>query len=263
MNLFLNSIQERIVLLEDIISNAKRDLRKAPKGNLKICKSPTRTQYYLRTDNNCSTGTYIPKGKRQLAADIAQRDYLEKIICTSEVELHQLLNLQKKLKNSQPESVFPNLSEARKELVSPLFIPEDDFIKQWSQRDYEKKPFPDDYPEYYTHKGERVRSKSEIILADTFYNMDIPYHYEHPIKLDRITYYPDFLVLNKRTQQEFIWEHLGMMDNPIYAENVVKKINDYCKHGYFPGVNLILSWETSNNPLNIPIIKREIEAYLI
>ena len=50
--------------------------------------------------------------------------------------------------------------------------------------------------EYYTIKGERVRSKSEKIIADELYRYQIPYKYEFPLTLAthnrNIQLYPDF-----------------------------------------------------------------------
>ena len=69
---------------------------------------------------------------------------------------------------------------------------------------YQGKGFgEEDNTEYYTYKGERVRSKSEMIIANELFRNNIPYKYELPIELEnwnkKVTIYPDFTVLNKRT----------------------------------------------------------------
>ena len=46
------------------------------------------------------------------------------------------------------------------------------------------------------------------------------------------------------------WEHLGMMDDPNYAENAVQKIITYGQNGIIQGKNLILSYETKLKPLD-------------
>jgi len=69
-------------------------------------------------------------------------------------------------------------------------------------------------PELYTAKGERVRSKSEIIIADSLMRAGVPYRYEFPIILNGYgKIYPDFTVLNVGLRKELYWEHLGMMDD--------------------------------------------------
>lgn len=47
--------------------------------------------------------------------------------------------------------------------------------------EYKGKELNDDTMEIYTQKGERVRSKSEKILADYFYYNNISYKYECPL----------------------------------------------------------------------------------
>ena len=44
----------------------------------------------------------------------------------------------------------------------------------------------------------------------------------HQIKIT-----PDFVLLNKRTRQEFYFEHFGMMDNPEYSSKAIHKIEMY------------------------------------
>ena len=54
-------------------------------------------------------------------------------------------------------------------------------MKEWKEKGYNKKGFREDAPIILTEKGERVRSKSEKILADYFYRKGIEYKYEPEI----------------------------------------------------------------------------------
>ena len=134
---------------------------------------------------------------------------------------------------------------------------------------YEGKSFQPDSPEYYTARGERVRSKSEVIIADTLTRLSIPYRYEYPLTLHRggrkttsLTIYPDFLCLNLRTRQEFIWEHFGLMDNSAYSTSAVQKLQTYNQNDIHPGKSLIISTETADLPLNTKHIENIIQTYL-
>lgn len=91
----------------------------------------------------------------------------------------------------------------------------------------------------------------------------IPYRYEYPLYLNGIgSIYPDFTVLNVRLRKELFWEHLGMMDDTIYVEKAIQKITYYEENGIFPGDNLILTYETKQNPLNQKTVKLMIQHYL-
>ena len=61
---------------------------------------------------------------------------------------------------------------------------------------------------------------------------------------------PDFTVLNIRKRKELYLEHFGMMDNPAYAEKAINKIQMYEQNGIYVGEKLMLTYETSKNPIN-------------
>lgn len=125
---------------------------------------------------------------------------------------------------------------------------------------------PEGTTAYYTVKGERVRSKSEKIIADTLSKKEIPYHYEFPTELKyknrTILIYPDFTILNRRTGKKYILEHLGMMDKTIYFENTLRKLDVYQKNGILLGEGLILTYETSESPLDTSVLKEYVERFL-
>ena len=73
---------------------------------------------------------------------------------------------------------------------------------------------------------------------------------------------PDFRVLNIRLRKEFIHEHLGKMDDPEYAVKNIAKLNAYMRNGYFPGKNLIITFETQSAPFDARIMDDIIEQYL-
>ena len=88
------------------------------------------------------------------------------------------------------------------------------------------------YPEnlrYETERGDVVRSKSEVIIANILYQNreHILYKYERPLEIvengRKKTIYPDFTIINKNTGKITYWEHAGRMDDPYYANDFVKK----------------------------------------
>ena len=98
----------------------------------------------------------------------------------------------------------------------------------------------------------RVRSKSEVIIADALTRANIPYRYEYPTSIKGWgTLYPDFTCLDIRTREEIIWEHFGLMGDPDYAENAVQKITHYAASGYVLGKNLIATFESGTTPLSV------------
>lgn len=258
-----NRLEQRRNFLKRIIDKKQEALDKYPVGRLRISTSHGRTQYYCRTDPKDWSGRYIEKNNHILAYQLAQKDYDNKVFKAAEEELLKIEALIKQCEKVTIESVYDTLSEPRQKLVSPVVLNDEQYIAEWQEETYEKKGFHQDAPEYYTAKGERVRSKSEIFIADSLFRRNIPYRYEYPVILRTMTIHPDFTVLNVRKRKEYLWEHLGMMDDPEYSKFALERIRQYEKQGFYPGDKLIITHETNENPLPTRLIDDIISHYLL
>ena len=250
--------------LEDLIRNIGSHNHKTTKLALKVCGGSKYHRYYVRdTSKDNSSYQYMPVSRRNEVQMIAQQEYEQAIIAAAKAELSQIDAFQEQSSFTKVEDVYDGLCEGRKQLVEPILLPDDLFIKQWSERQFEKPSYYAAPAEFVTQRGEAVRSKSELIIANVLANHDIPYFYEAPLVIFGRTYNPDFLVLNKRTRREYYWEHLGMMGNSDYASNAVRKLLDYQRAGYYPGEQIILTSETYQNPLSTQLVNKTIEHYLL
>lgn len=84
-----------------------------------------------------------------------------------------------------------------------------------------------------TRRGDLVRSKSEVIVANILIDLGISYEYEKPIhsKTDPKDFrLPDFTI--KYEGEEFYWEHLGVLDDPEYNKEWKSKEKWYKENGY-------------------------------
>lgn len=217
-------------------------------------------QYY-------SGKTYLGEDKKAYIKQIAQKEYCIKLNRKVDKYLQKLRELKKIYAGAELEEEYRGLHPARKKIVEPYIKPIEEIIKEFEDMKYEGKGFyEEDETAYYTVKGERVRSKSEKIIADELYRYHIPYKYEMPIELwdkqKKVRFYPDFTALNKRTGKLWIIEHLGMMDKMSYFENTMRKWDLYEKNGIILGEKLIFLHETSNYPINTTVLKKYIETYL-
>lgn len=76
---------------------------------------------------------------------------------------------------------------------------------------------------HFTLRGEAVRSKSEVIVADNLHNCGVHYQYEHPLTLAGVTKYPDFTIEDDDAQVTYYWEHCGMLTDPGYRRRWQEK----------------------------------------
>ena len=108
-----------------------------------------------------------------------------------------------------------------------------------------------------------MRSKSEILIADTLTDMNIPYLYEKPLTLGSVTIHPDFTILQVHTRRVLFLEHFGMMDDPDYVDTAIARIYLYIQHGVLPGDRLLLTFETKNSPLNTKLLRLQFKGLII
>lgn len=215
----------------------------------------------------CTTGKYIPQKDIEVAERLAQQNYDHKIEKSIEPTIENLTLAYESLNKLNKKIMLEKFSPLRVPLITTLTKTENDYIQIWQQQTYQQKQFASDDAIYFTQKNERVRSKSEIIIADTLCNLKIPYHYEYPVKLKTFnknytTLHPDFLVLNPHSREEFLWEHLGKLDDINYVNDALKRIKLYISNGIFPGRNLILTAETSSQPLERKLVENIINGML-
>ena len=256
--------QKRARLLTDAIAMAEKELKNAPQGRLRDIKHGKEYQYFWRKEKSDTSGNYLSKSTGiDMIKKLAQKEYNQRFIKSAQTELvtiNKYLNVRKK---KPIEDAFDGMSKARRMHTTPFITPDEDYVKEWESKEYEPGYFAPGYPEYYSAKDERVRSKAEENIANLLKMNNIPYHYEFPVQIGCEERRPDFLCLNIRTKKEYLWEHFGMMDNPDYALKNVDKINKMAANGYIHGHNCIFTFETSILPLNTRIIQLMIDMFLL
>ena len=94
--------------------------------------------------------------------------------------------------------------------------------------------FFESYLIHRTARGEMVRSKSEVIIADHLANNGIEYSYEQPLTIEGVTKYPDFTIEDMESGLTFYWEHCGMLHVPSYRRRWKEKLEWYRAHSILP-----------------------------
>lgn len=246
------------------IAKISNRIEKAVPGSLRINGKQGKYQYYHRINPSDPQGKYIPAKNHTLAVSLAQKDYDIKLLKALENQHKAIENF---LNDYDPDAVikvYEKLSEPRKALVTPEFLSDEKFAKQWQNATYNRLGFKEDDQEFYTAKGERVRSKSEILIADALGRHNIPYHCEYPVYSHGVLMAaPDFKCLNVRLRKEYYWEHLGKLGDKDYADRNAKKLEKYALADDFDEESLILTFETDSHPLNTKVIEAKIRKYLL
>jgi len=254
--------QEERKRLKDIIDNATACMNHLPAGQVEVKRNNKSLQFYYKEDSGVKNGVYMPVSKRDTAYGIIQRRYLERVKRQAEIQMHVLDKMLEKYDPEVLKKAFLSESPARQGIINPIVMPDQMYAELWQQIRYERKGFADDAPVHYTEKNERVRSKSEVIIANALLHAGIPYHYEKPLKIDGQIIRPDFTILRLTDRKVMYWEHLGKMDDRDYANDAIWRIREYEKIGIYPGDNLIITAETYKMQLNLGTIHHAIDHYI-
>ena len=254
--------RRRLEELKRTLKETENELNKCPRGKMHIVKTNNRVQYYLRTDAKDKSGTYLKKKDELKIRKYLQKSYDEKInkLLHAEVKsIETFLKHSDKI-NCKIRQIYSQNPTEVKKYIDPIDCSDDDYIDYWNSISYEKNPLPIQSAVYLTENGEYVRSKSELNIANLLLKAGIPYKYECPLKLQNGNLvYPDFTVLEVKSRRVLYWEHRGMMDDREYSKNAVKKMKIYMQNGIFVGKNLIITEETSNNPLGTDEISEMVQ----
>jgi ATP-dependent exoDNAse (exonuclease V) alpha subunit len=103
------------------------------------------------------------------------------------------------------------------------------------------------YAEHLIHRtsrGELVRSKSELVIANHLLGLGLPYQYERPLDGTKAPgrLRPDFSFVDDAGDL-IVWEHLGMLDRADYRRSWEWKKNWYSANDFHEGKNLFTTSE--------------------
>jgi len=257
MKVLLMFLNMRLRELKNAEKTARQQLVDSPEGRLRVSNQKGFLRFYHVSEKSDHSGTYIKNEDRQLARALAQKDYNTQLIKSIKQEENAIKAFLEKYPKKSPEDAYANLTLTRKEIVEASFLEGEDYARWWLAQPFEaNSSFPEEKI-FATKRGEFVRSKSEAMIADSYYDMGIPYKYDFPVEVEPGRYrYVDFAILDVRNGRVFYHEHLGRLDDPGYLEKNLLKIKEYQKINVFTGKNLILTFEKEDIPLDMNLFRK-------
>ena len=252
-------MKARYELLLRTIWELKNRIEQFPEGIIHVRHQNGRIYYYRVISGKAEA--IMKNDNRELIKSLVQKEYLLKALRSAVNESEALKRMMKIYPESGMEEVYDNLPKGRRMLAKPIVPGDEQVAEKWMNVSYERKPFKKGAPVFKTIRGERVRSKSEAIIADRLWANGIPYRYECPLKIGKKVIHPDFTVLRMSDRKIVYHEHCGKMDDPEYTEDLLGRINDYNHEKIFFGDRLFLSFESSKTPLDIEYIENLINTH--
>ncbi len=251
-------LKNLLSLCSNTIEILQKRLSKMPEGYLVSSSTSKRILYYQYKDKR---RVYLGNDKVELRRLLACKEYYKSYLMEFEKLQKVLLNALHKIEAlSLKNKAVSKKNKSKRVLITP-FRAIDAVGDIWKKTNAGYVNI-DTHP-YETKKGDWVRSKSELYIADILFTLGVPYIYEYRIKINGRYFEPDFYILNCVTGEKIIWEHLGLMGDPSYISRNSEKIMDYLSAGYMLGKNLIFTMESDDCRIRTSLIRKMVKDYCL
>lgn len=260
---YLEMIQREIPEVRQRIGKLEKELARHPEGFLLCNRNGDTFKWYHKLSFGTKDRKYIPKSNRALAETLAYNTYLVSLLSDLKQELNALnAYVKTATKGTYDQTSLLLKHPGYSELLNSRFSDQQKELMSWASASYNSNPKHPEHLKIETTTGQKVRSKSEAFIYNALTQNHIPFRYEclwNPDPWTKI--YPDFIIRHPVTGLLYIWEHLGLMEKEWYRADFEYKLKAYLAHGFVPGVNLILTGETEDHPLDPQLVAKTILLY--
>ena len=254
---YAQETKARVAQLEEIARNS-------PQGSL-VIKTINSNKYYYKmsSDNGQKTTQYIKPSQKELISQLADKRFARQVLPNLRSNLRAAESFLKYHSGLEECSLEAFIGRDLSAVCSSKCMPQKAMIDKWLSESWTETPYQEYPPTHPTLKGLPVRSKSEVMIANSLFQHGIPYHYEKPLfySPNRAPIFPDFSILHPDTCELWFWEHFGLIDNPLYFDDMCRKFEIFQSQGITPGHRLICTFECEKHPLSSVLINDLIQFH--
>lgn len=267
MKILIERLKELLAREQRILNYCDHNLKDEPKNKMRAETKKGRTYRYIRKSEDeewqtAQAGDYRVKAiQRYKLLKRIRRSAMWNIECITKA----IVSLQK-FQSTDPARINEKLPVGYTAELSDGFLDALDSIdvERWAlEQDYDKY---DGYPEGKIHTarcGIMMRSRGEVIIANILDRIEIGFRYEQWLRLPHdINLVPDFTVIDPVTHKFKYIEYCGMMGDPDYSKDFVRKINKYRKAGLIPGIDVLFLFDTDDNGVDEPELEKAIRIFM-
>lgn len=253
------------------------ELEGMPEGRLVRSQGKDADRYYVARKED---GVYVRRGisrDKRLVETLARKEYLVKAVRIIEDDIRVMERAAQRYRPFDPQAVVGSLSATFRGLPREAFYdPLADVValsldaaderriashRQWGEQPFASDGYREEGRTVLTSRGERMRSKAEVMIAEKLYEYGIPFRYEQALEVGGTTFHPDF-TFEGAGGQEFYLEFCGMMDNPSYVAAHQRKKAEYEQAGIVPWENIVYLY-ASGNEMNMMRVDSIVRTQII
>lgn len=246
--------EEMLSELKMRLEKANERLKQCPEGSLVQYNRGGRKTFFQVTNVNEARQRKGITRNIQLVKALTEKVYLQEEIGILEKDVQALVGFLSKYEEPVFSNIHKNVPERFKILGENILIEKRD---AWENEPYRISDYKPEMRRHLTSSGQKVRSKSEIIIAEKLHEYGIPFRYEQILTIGGREFAPDFTIRSS-SGKIFYWEHFGMTHDENYINYNRWKQGQYEQAGIVPWDNLIVTYDSEDGILNIPLIESEI-----
>lgn len=199
---------------------------------------------------------------------VRELSYFKEMLRVIETNIHvmeEFLNIYKLTKAENINDLLPKVYRLPRDLSLLKAEPE---ISNWLQENKALKVrYPVQNPQNLTciaFDGTPMRSRAECIHYEAFFIYNIPCIFELPYIVGKEIQAPDFTALDVFQMKPNIFEHLGnwfhkdLNKRKSYRHESIDRWDSFAQIGFFPEVNLFLTFAEGENLFDAQAIHRKV-----
>ena len=260
--MIFQQLESALAQLQEARARYGFELEEMPDGKLVHVKAADGERYYVEVrDGERAVRRGITR-RPELVATYARKEYLRKALAVIDHDVRTLERAVRRYRRFDPEEVVGSLSSAYRDLpLDAFYHPLVDMVAlsldatdeqriashaQWGIQELEPSGYLSEGRTLRTSRGERMRSKAGVLIAETLYSYGIPFRYEQELQVGHMTFHPDF-TFEGAGGKEFYLEFCCMMDDPAYVESHKRKRSAYEAAGIVEWRNIIYLYASGND----------------
>lgn len=226
-------------------------------------KGSTKQQYYLKQNGKPAKKKYIGTGESETVKKIKAAKYYSTLLNVIDTDIHLLESVEK-------DYVIPDHASIN-ELLPKVYRIEGPIqtlhasreAAKWKESmEAEKAKYEPYKPEdliYMARDGTRMRSLSEVIIANYLLSLGITFVYELPLVVNGRRIWPDFTILSPIDNRTvIIIEHQGAMSSEKYQSKYIRTLLFYLETDMVPNKDVFFTFNHLDGNLDI----RQIDSIL-
>lgn len=262
MENFLLILEAEIKRQEELLRKGKLALEKGPEGLLRCRERKDGKAFYLYGSSEVSCTEKNITKDASLLRKLVNKRIGKEIRERAEENIQFLQKLKKHYRPNEPEYILSTLPGAYREASKHIGFR---CAKRHGVMQTRQYNFNPNVHIHETLSGIKVRSKSEMIIANALTTYGIPFLYEKPFPYPAANgkyYEPDFTFELPFGDMK-IWENLGLLNDLSYCEHNAQKLNLYQKHGFVIGKNLLITQDDTKGGCDSIFIDKIIRQHLL